>query len=115
MFFKKLEKADDRYKEIEQMITLPEVVSDNKRYSALMKEYKSLMAVIEKYREYKSVEKEMRDADEMMRDSDLDSDLRDLAEEEYKLHRETADALTEELKILLMPMIQVEILFIFLI
>ena len=36
MFFKKLEKADDRYREIEQMITLPDVVSDNKRYSALI-------------------------------------------------------------------------------
>ena len=60
MFFKKLEKADDRYKEIEQMITLPDVVSDNKRYSSLMKEYKSLTPVIDKYREYRAVEKEMK-------------------------------------------------------
>ena len=103
MLFKKLEKADDRYKEIEQMITLPEVVSDNKRYSALMKEYKSLTTVVEKYREYRSVEKEMQDADEMMRDGDLDPELRALAEDEYKIHKETLEVLTEELKILLMP------------
>lgn len=103
MFFKKLEKADDRYREIEQMITLPAVVSDNKRYSALMKEYKSLTPIIEKYREYRLAEKEMRDADDMMRDSELDSELRELAEEEFKLHKEKLDSLTEELKILLMP------------
>ena len=103
MFFKKLERADDRYKEIEQMITLPQVVSDNKQYSALMKEYKSLMPIIEKYREYRAVEKEMLDADEMMRDATLDSELRELAEDEYKLHRSNIEALTEELKILLMP------------
>ena len=95
MFFKKLEKADDRYKEIEQMITLPEVVSDNKRYSALMKEYKALMPVIDKYREYRAIEKEMNDADEMMRDSTLDTEIRDLAQDEYKDKREALDSITE--------------------
>ena len=103
MFFKKLEKADDRYKEIEQMITLPEVVSDNKRYSALMKEYKALMPVIDKYREYRAVEKEMIEADDMMRDSSLDSEIRELAQDEYKEKKESLDSITDELKILLMP------------
>ncbi len=103
MFLKKLERADDRYREIEQLVTLPSVVSDNKLYSSLMKEYSSLMPIIEKYREYRQEEKEMQDSDEMMRDSTLDSELRDFAENEYKLHRENVENLTEELKILLMP------------
>ncbi len=51
MFLKKLERADDRYREIEQMLTLPDVVSDNKQYSALIKEYNSLSRIVEKYRE----------------------------------------------------------------
>ena len=101
--FTKLARAEDRFKEIEQMITLPEIVSDNKEYSSLMKEYKNLTPVIEKYREYKNEEKEMRDADEMMRDSSLDSDLRELAEDEYKLHRSNCEAMTEELRVLLIP------------
>ncbi len=103
MIFKKLAKADDRYREIEQMITLPDIVSNNKEYSKLMKEYKSLTPIIEKYREYKQVEKEMNDADEMMRDSTLDTDLRELAELEYKEHKENIAALFEELRILLIP------------
>ena len=41
MFFQKLTRAEDRYREIEQLITLPEVVSDNKEYSKIMKEYRS--------------------------------------------------------------------------
>ena len=101
--FQKLERAEDRYREIEQLITLPHIVSDNKQYSALMKEYKALTPIIEKYREYKSRDREMRDADEMMRDSSLDPDLRELAEEEFKIHRESCEALTEELRILLIP------------
>ena len=103
MIFKKLERADDRYREIEQMITLPHIVSNNKEYSKLMKEYKSLTPIIEKYREYKQVEKELAEADEMMRDASVDPDLRELAEEEYKENKERLAVLFEELRILLIP------------
>ena len=103
MIFKKLAKADDRYREIEQMITLPEIVGDRKRYSELIKEYKYLEPIIEKFREYKAAEKNMTESDEMMRDSSLDSELRALAEDEFKEYRALCESLTEELKILLMP------------
>ena len=103
MIFKKLRKAEDRYREIEQRMTLPEVVSDNKEYSKLIKEYKYLEPIIEKFREYCVAEKNMQDAEELMRDSLQDAELRDLAEEEYKELKESCLALTEELKILLMP------------
>lgn len=103
MIFEKLAKADDRYREIEQMITLSHIVSNNKEYSKLMKEYKSLSPIIEKYREYKALEEAVRDADEMMRDSTLDSDLRELAEEEYKNGKIKLEELFEELRILLIP------------
>ena len=103
MIFQKLSLASDRYREIEQMLTLPEVISDNKRYSELIKEYNRLSETVEKYREYLSCEREMKDAEEMMRDSGLDSELRDMAECEFKERRECCERLTEELKILLMP------------
>ena len=103
MIFKKLARADDRYREIEQMITLPHIVSNNKEYSKLMKEYKSLTPIIDKFREYKQVEKELNDSDEMMRDATLDSDLRELAEMEYKEHKARIADLYEELRILLIP------------
>ncbi len=103
MFFKKLEHADDRYREIEQMLTLPEVVSDNKEYAKLIKEYSGLTRVVEKYREYVKTKRDMEESDEMMRDGTLDSELRDMAEEEFHTNREKLEQLTDELKILLMP------------
>ena len=39
----------------------------------------------------------------MMRDASLDGELRDMAEEEFKIKKEELAALTEELKVLLMP------------
>ena len=103
MIIEKLTRVEDRFREIEQMLTLPSVVSNNKEYSKLIKEYKNIEPTILKFREYKEAEKNLREADEMMRDSSLESELRELAEEEYKEYRELVEKLMGELKILLMP------------
>ena len=103
MFLSKLELADDRYREIEQRLTLPEVVSNSKEYSKLIREYNSLSETVLKYREYRRVERDMKSADEMMRDASLDPELRELAEEDFKEQRARLEGISEELKILLMP------------
>ena len=103
MIIQKLTRAEDRFREIEQMLTLPSVVSDNKEYSKLIKEYKSLEPTILKFREYKDAQRSLSDAEEMMRDSSLESELRDMAEEEFKELRELEEKLMGELRILLMP------------
>ena len=38
MIIGKLQRAEDRFREIEQMLTLPDIVSNNKEYSKLIKE-----------------------------------------------------------------------------
>ena len=103
MINEKLLRAEDRFRELEQSLTLPEVVSNNKLYSSLIKEYKSLEPIIEKFREFKAAEKNMRDSDEMMRDGSLDSELRELAESEFREYRSLCESLTDELRVLLMP------------
>ncbi len=103
MIFTKLQRAEDRYREIEQAMTLHEVVSNAKEYARLIKEYKSLEPVIEKYREYKSARDTMSGAEEIMRDGTLEPELRELAEEEFREYRDLCEKITEELKILLMP------------
>lgn len=103
MLLEKLKRAEDRYKEIEQLLALPEITADNKAYTKLIKEYNSLTDVVEKLREYKAAEKALKDADEMMRDSSLDRDIRDLAEEEFKEARSKSELLLQELRLLLTP------------
>ena len=103
MLFKKLSAIEDRYREIEQMLTLPDVISNNKEYQKLIKEYNSIAPIVEKLREYNVAATEMKESDEMMRDSSLEPELRLLAEEDFKDKRALTERLTEELKILLMP------------
>ena len=103
MIFKKLRSAEERYKEIEQMLTLPEVISNNKEYSKLIKEYKYLEPIIEKYREYKAVDSNISESREMMEDSTLEAELRELAEEEFVSSKERLGEIYEELRVFLMP------------
>lgn len=103
MFYGKLQTAEDRYREIEQMLTLPEVISNNKEYQRLIKEYNGLSAVVMKFREYKSCEREMQGAEDMLHDMSLDTELRDMAEQEFRECKERLYSIDEELKVLLMP------------
>ncbi len=98
----KLNDAEKRYLNIEEELSLPETFSNQEKYASLMKEYKALTPIIEKFREYKAVEKECADLKEML-DEPLDSDMRELANAELKEARASVERLFEELKILLLP------------
>ena len=98
----KLRSAEEKYEDIEARLASPDIFSDNEAYTKLMKEYKSLTPVIEKYREYKQTETECREAREML-DEALDADMREMVNEEYKLCQKKVETLLEELKILLLP------------
>ena len=98
----RLRDAEKRYVAIEAMLSNAETVADMEKYTALMKEYKSLSPLIEKYREYVKTEKLITDSRELL-DSADDAELRELAAEEYKESKERLSALEEELKILLLP------------
>ena len=103
MLLEKLVPAEDRYRELEQMMTLPEVASDGKKYTALVKEYNSLTPIVDKYREYKRAKQNLDDAVQMRDDSSLEKELRELAEEEYHEYSSLCERLEDELKYLLIP------------
>ena len=49
--FDKLREVECRYEHIQQRLSYPGMVSDVEEYTRLMKESKSLLPVVEKYRE----------------------------------------------------------------
>ena len=99
----KLNDAELRFVRIEEELALPETVSDQEKYKSLMKEYKQLTPVIEKFREYKECDAQMRDALELAEDSSNDSEMRELARAEYEKLKDSLALYTDELKILLLP------------
>ena len=51
--FEKLQLIEERYEEVNRRLMDPDVVSDQNAYRDLMKEYKSLTPIVEKFRAYK--------------------------------------------------------------
>lgn len=98
----KLKSIEARYDEIGQMLTNPEILCDQKAYAALMKEYKQLAPLVEKFREYCSFEQNYKEAEALLEERP-DPDMKELAEEEYKEGRAGMERCAEELKILLLP------------
>ncbi len=99
----KLRSVEKRFLEINDQLSLPEVVSDNEKFKKLMKEHKTLTPIVETFRAYCSAESSMQEAKEMLDAGGLDKDFKELCEEEYNESKTKCEELTEELKILLLP------------
>ena len=97
--FDKLELVENRYEELTQMISDPEVIANQSEWQKLMKEHASIEEVVFKYREYKKVKQNMEEAKEMMQDPEM----KELAETEFYEAKEMIPKIEEELKILLIP------------
>ena len=99
----KLKSVEQRFLEINDQLSLPEVVSDNEKFKNLMKEHKTLTPIVETFRAYCAAESSMNEAKEMLDAGGLDKDFKELCEEEYTESKQKCEELTEELKILLLP------------
>lgn len=99
----RLKAAEEKFEEINSSLMDADVINDQDRYKKLMKEYKTLTPLVEKYREYKKAEAEFSEAKEMLNESGLDKDLKEMAQLQYDESKELIAAYTEELKILLLP------------
>lgn len=97
----KLELASARFDEISMRLADPNVVSDNKLYTELMREYKSLTPLIKTYKRYKSLESSLEDAQSAANDDD--PEIRSMALEEARSAREELESCGEELKMLMLP------------
>lgn len=100
--FDRLESILIRYREIEQELLDPNIVNDQKKYRDLMKEQASLSDIVEKYLEYKDVQKTIEDSLAILEEEN-DEELRELAREELAECKQRIGKIEEELKILLLP------------
>ncbi len=100
--FEKLKITEENYEKMSDDLALPEVVCDNERYTKLMREHKRLTPIIEKYREYKTCEAELRDTEAML-SVKLDAEMEAMAREELSALKEKLPVLERQLQVLLLP------------
>ncbi|ALR32312.1 MULTISPECIES: peptide chain release factor 1 [Chryseobacterium] len=98
----KLEAIKQRYNEVADLIIQPDVISDQKRYSSLNKEYSDLGKIVRVYDQYKGALDTIEESDEIIADGS-DKDFVELAKIEKNEALEKIPGLEEELKVLLIP------------
>jgi peptide chain release factor 1 len=97
----KLNAVEARYGELAALLANPAVQSDAGKYREHAKALAEIEPLVEKYREYKRVAAQVDGANELVRGGD--AEMAALAREELKELEPRLDALSGELKVLLLP------------
>ena len=98
----KLQAIKQRYNEVADLIIQPDVITDQKRYSSLNKEYSDLGKIVAVFDQYMSSLNSIQEADEIIADGS-DKDMVDLAKMEKQEAIDRIPQLEEDLKYLLIP------------
>ena len=98
----KLRLVEERYMEMAERAAQPDFFSDPKAATQLLKEQKRLEPIITAYRSFRAVSQEQQDLLEMM-SGEQDAELKELCQQEFQENKKKLEALTQELKILLLP------------
>ncbi|MBC2063320.1 peptide chain release factor 1 [Listeria marthii] len=100
--YDRLQAVEDRYDELNELLSDPDVVSDPKRLRDLSKEQSGITATVEAYREYKNVNEQINETKELLVEK-LDDEMREMAKEEFAELQKEKTELEERLKLLLVP------------
>ncbi|MGB5781443.1 MAG: peptide chain release factor 1 [Eudoraea sp.] len=98
----KLNIVKQRFDEVSDLIIQPDIISDQKRYVKLNKEYKDLRLLIDKRDRYIELTNNMNEAEEIINDGS-DAEMVEMAKMQLDEAKEAFPALEEEIKLLLIP------------
>jgi peptide chain release factor 1 len=97
----KLKGIEERFVRLEQLLSDPAVLSDQKKYQEYLIEHGELNKIVPKFREYERVLGELKEAKELLKDSD--PEMRAMAKEEIPELEAKSGQYKSELNVLLMP------------
>lgn len=101
-----LEKLDflaEKYEDLNQKISDPDIIADQAQWQKLMKEHAHMEPIIEHYVAFKKAVEGIEESKEMLADKAIDKDFKELCEMELAELTQEKETLEEELKVLLLP------------
>lgn len=98
----RLQAVEDKYRELESLISDPEVICDMAKWQRYNKEHSQLEPIVEKFREYQRICREIEEDKELF-DEPIESELRKMVEAEVAELVQQKEILEKELPVLLMP------------
>jgi len=100
--FEKLDQIEARYAELTDQLSSADVMADSARLQKLAKTHAELSEVVEKYREWKQIEKALRETKQMIAEAE-DAEMKQLAHDEQRHLEERKEIVERDLKLLLLP------------
>jgi peptide chain release factor 1 len=100
--FERLNQIEAKYDELTKALASPEIINDSSKYQKTAKAHSELSEIVEKYREYKDLQKGIEESRAMV-EGESDADLRAYAQEELTHLQERVASAENELKLLLVP------------
>lgn len=98
----KLNIVKQRFDEISDLIIQPAIISDQKRYIQLNKEYKDLKVLVDKRDQYVQLTDNIKEAEEILADGS-DTEMLEMAKIQLEEAKSALPKLEEEIKFLLIP------------
>ena len=98
----KLKILEDRFNELSDLLTKPDIISDQSRYIKISKEYKDLKTVVDKKNEYEEVLSNISEAKEIIKNEN-DKEMIELANLELNEAQAKVVKIEDDLKKLLIP------------
>ena len=99
----KLQAVEDKFLELESLISDPSVLADMPRWQRFNREHAGLEPIVAAYREYKAVCHAIEDSKAMLDEGIEEDDFRHIVEEELAEQRSRKEQLDNELPVLLLP------------
>ncbi|MCI2062439.1 MAG: peptide chain release factor 1 [Eubacteriaceae bacterium] len=101
--FGKLDFITDKYKELAEKCSDPEIIANQPVWQKNAKEMGEMEPIVKKYDEYKKVKEEIASTKELINEAGDDDEMKELAKEELGELEAKVEPLEEELKVLLLP------------
>jgi peptide chain release factor 1 len=98
----RLAQIETRYEELSNELSSPELLADRAAYTKAARQHRSLGEIVEKYRNWKTLNDELSGARELAENAD-DEEMREMARLEVESLQQQLEAADNELKVLLVP------------
>jgi peptide chain release factor 1 len=98
----RLAQIETRYEELSNELSSPELLADRAAYTKAARQHRSLGEIVEKYRNWKTLNDELSGARELAENAD-DEEMREMARMEVENLQQRLEATDNELKVLLVP------------
>ena len=101
--FDDLSQVKRRYEELAYRMTTPEAMNDPAAYAAMMREYKELTPLVEAYRSYTALQKEVDEEKALLDAPTEDAAFNDMVQQELRENWQKLEDLEQKIRLLLLP------------